>query len=199
MNNTSSDIKSLESPMRYFIGNHSDLDMVEASPAATFADLVHRYIHNPVTMKIDPVSYLAMDEQKKRENFISHFIIPSTFKERRCQREASTALPCNLIMLATGSQKDVSRFTNKPDEFAKLLKPWPYCVYRSPFSTKLCRQFVIVISSDAIPIKVYPRAVAKFANQLQLTSVPEECFSPHTAYPLPILFENASIPASTCN
>lgn len=173
---------------KYFIGKHKDLVMVEESPAESFVDFVHRYIKNPARMKMDQISFLSMDSPNQMDALSSPFVIPAAFGRGPCVREIKSAIGCNLIILATASQSDSSRFYENRGELLNLLKPWQNAVYRSPFSTTFARQFIIVVAYDNIPIERYPYAVIKIAKQLGLTALQEECFNPLAAFPLPVLF-----------
>lgn len=180
--------------MRYFTGK--DLGRVREANAASFKELVDRYLALPVVIPMSRAAFDALPSKEKDKAKAVSYLVPAVFNSSPSPRKTEHAVHCNLIFLDIDPPKDggpsiASTIVNNLDVAEEQLSPWSFAIYTTARSTPSNPRLRVVVDADNIPLDKYEDAVRTVAKALALPRVTTESMVPVQAMFLPSVFQGA--------
>ena len=186
-------------PAKYFTGQ-SVHKWVSACPATTFRELVETCIHTPIPLAIsqDDFHRLPEPDQKKYKTDHLALLTPAAFKTDNARRKTEFATVCNLIFLDIDVDKKTglcpaAAYVKNPQILRDQLAPLAFVAYHTITSTEEKPRIRIMVSANAIPLSMYPAAVATIAQRIGLTIITPESEVAVQPMFLPVLFAGQHI------
>jgi hypothetical protein len=184
---------------KYFTGQ-SVTTWVSSCPATTFRELVETCIHTPIPLALTQDGFMAMPkaarDKYKRDKLT--LLTPAAFKADNVPRKTENATVCNLIFLDIDEDKKTgvcpaAPFVKNPQILRDQLAPLAFVAYHTISSTPEKPRIRIMVSADAIPLSLYPAAVATIAQRIGLTIITPESEVAVQPMFLPVLFAGQHI------
>lgn len=178
---------------RYFQGR-SLTGPVQESAARTFREVVDAFRICPV-LPISRADFQALGKKERNETKQVPFFTAACFKESPSKRVYDKATHCNLIFIDIDETPDgkcpAAPFVNNPESLYAALGDFNFAAYTTASSTPEKPRMRIVVDAEAIPLSLYPRAVATIAAMLGLPSLTTESRVAVQPMYLPTLFSDS--------
>lgn len=178
---------------RYFQGN-SVHDLVKASPARTFRELVDNLRICPM-LGLTRAAFLALPKKERNEVKMVPFLVPACFHHSPSKRVYSEATHCNLIFLDIDELPDgrcpAAPFVNNPESLYKALGGFNFAAHTTASSTAEKPRMRIIVDAQRIPLINYVQAVGTIASMLGMPNVNKESKVGVQPMFLPTLFSDS--------
>lgn len=186
-------------PAKYFTGQ-SVTKWVSACPATTFRELVETCIHTPIPLNLSQDDFLEMPKLARDKYKRDHLALltPAAFKSDNVARKTENATCCNLIFLDIDEDKKTglcpaAAYVNNPQILRDQLAPLAFVAYHTISSSEDKPRIRVMVSADAIPLSMYPAAVATIAKRIGLSIITPESEVAVQPMFLPVLFAGQHI------
>lgn len=179
-------------PSRYFFGKSVKSNIVTASTARSFEELVKKHLETAFPLSISRHAYqLLASRQEKLNAKDSPYLTACTFRIDNTARTAdkSTGL-CNLIFLDIDDAGDAAPLVNRPENMRRVLGAWNFAAYTTASSTKKAPRLRVVVDADELPFADHSKAVRHIAALLGVKEVTKESLVPNQPMILPSVFED---------
>lgn len=184
---------------KYFTGQ-SVTKWVTACPATTFRELVETCIHTPIPVALSQDEFMEMPKAARDKYKRDHLALltPAAFKADNVARKTENATVCNLIFLDIDEDKKTGQcpaapLVKNPQLLRDQLSPLAFVAYHTISSTEEKPRIRVMVSADAIPLPLYPAAVATIAQRIGLKIITPESEVAVQPMFLPVSFSDQDI------
>lgn len=177
-------------PARYFFGKSVKSNIVVASTAKSFDELVKKHLETAFQLPIAKSDYHQLSSrQEKLDAKDSPYLTACAFQRDQTIRTKEKATGfCNLIFLDIDDSKDAMPLMRRPANVRRALGAWNYALYTTASSTEDAPRLRLVVDAEAIAWASYPAAVRHVASLLGIRNVTKESLIPNQPMILPSRF-----------